>query len=327
MAAPAPATVPAAAEKAAEKPAEKPAKKRVPKADADKNKKKKKPQYGSFATYIYKVLRQVHPDTGITKKSMLIMDSFVHDILERLAREAGKLARYNKRLTITSREIQTAVRLALPGELAKHAVSEGTKAVTKFGAARAAEGDNPEAPKEKKAAKPKGEKAAKSKAPKAPKEKKAATPKADAGPRENHSRSFKAGLQFPVGRIHSMLKNNNFADRISATAPIYLAAVLEYLTAEILELAGNAANENKRIRIIPRYIQLAVRNDEELNKLLHDVTISSGGVLPNIHSVLLPPQPLSDDEKAEKKAAKAAKAAKKPSAGSGDGFYGCGGEW
>ena len=88
----------------------------------------------SYATYIYKVLKQVHPDTGISKKGMTIMDNFIHDIFERLANEAGRLARYNKRSTISSREVQTAVRLTLPGELAKHAVSEGTKAVTKYNA-------------------------------------------------------------------------------------------------------------------------------------------------------------------------------------------------
>ena len=104
----------------------------------------------------------------------------------------------------------------------------------------------------------------------------------------SQSRSKKAGLQFPVGRIHRFLKKGRYAGRIGAGSPVYLAAVIEYLTAEVLELAGNAARDNKKSRIIPRHIQLAVRNDEELNKLLHGTTIAQGGVLPNIHGVLLP---------------------------------------
>ncbi|XP_046457962.1 histone H2B.3-like [Daphnia pulex] len=98
-------------------------------AKGDKKKKRKRKE--SYAIYIYKVLKQVHPDTGISSKAMTIMNSFVNDIFERIAGESSRLAHYNKRSTITSREIQTAVRLLLPGELAKHAVSEGTKAVTK----------------------------------------------------------------------------------------------------------------------------------------------------------------------------------------------------
>jgi len=86
----------------------------------------------SYSSYIYKVLKQVHPETGISKRGMSIMNSFINDIFERLALEASRLSRYNKKSTLSSREIQTAVRLLLPGELAKHAVSEGTKAVTKF---------------------------------------------------------------------------------------------------------------------------------------------------------------------------------------------------
>src|SRR5437868_3382434 len=97
------------------------------------------------------------------------------------------------------------------------------------------------------------------------------------------SRSSRAGLQFPVGRIHRLLRKGNYAQRVGAGAPVYLAAVLEYLAAEILELAGNAARDNKKTRIIPRHLQLAIRNDEELNKLLGHVTIAQGGVLPNIH--------------------------------------------
>ena len=94
--------------------------------------KRKKTRKETYSTYIYKVLKQVHPDTGISNKAMSIMNSFVNDIFERIASEASKLATYNKRSTISSREIQTSVRLILPGELAKHAVSEGTKAVTKY---------------------------------------------------------------------------------------------------------------------------------------------------------------------------------------------------
>lgn len=105
---------------------------------------------------------------------------------------------------------------------------------------------------------------------------------------KSKSRSSRAGLQFPVGRLHRLLKKGHYSERVGSGAPVYLAAVLEYLSAEILELAGNAARDNKKTRIIPRHLQLAIRNDEELNKLLSNVTISQGGVLPNINVVLLP---------------------------------------
>ncbi|EGG11977.1 uncharacterized protein MELLADRAFT_51456 [Melampsora larici-populina 98AG31] len=108
------------------------------------------------------------------------------------------------------------------------------------------------------------------------------------GEKTSQSRSAKAGLQFPVGRIHRLLRKGHYAQRIGAGAPVYLAAVLEYLAAEILELAGNAARDNKKSRIIPRHLQLAIRNDEELNRLLGHVVISQGGVLPQIHAELLP---------------------------------------
>ena len=108
------------------------------------------------------------------------------------------------------------------------------------------------------------------------------------GDKKSTSSSAKAGLQFPVGRIGRFLKKGKYASRVGAGAPVYMAAVLEYLCAEILELAGNAARDNKKSRIVPRHLTLAVKNDEELNKLLGGVTIASGGVLPNIHAVLLP---------------------------------------
>ncbi|WMV60393.1 hypothetical protein MTR67_053778 [Solanum verrucosum] len=127
-----------AAEKAPAPAAEKSkAGKKLPKdsgaaAAGDKKKKRSKKSIETYKIYIFKVLKQVHPDIGISSKAMGIMNSFINDIFEKLAQESSRLARYNKKPTITSREIQTAVRLVLPGELAKHAVSEGTKAVTKF---------------------------------------------------------------------------------------------------------------------------------------------------------------------------------------------------
>ncbi|KAL2933355.1 Histone H2B [Bienertia sinuspersici] len=114
------------------------AEKKLPKEAAtagDKSMKKKKRSKKSVETYkiyLFKVLKQVHPDIGISSKAMSIMNSFTNDLFEKLAQESSRLARISKKPTITSREIQTAVRLVLPGELAKHAVSEGTKAVTKF---------------------------------------------------------------------------------------------------------------------------------------------------------------------------------------------------
>lgn len=102
------------------------------------------------------------------------------------------------------------------------------------------------------------------------------------------SRTKRAGLEFPVGRIERYMRKGNYAERIGAGASVYCAAVLEYLTVEVLELAGAAAHDNKRSRITPRHLQLAIRNDDELNSLLSNVTISQGGVLPNIEQVLLP---------------------------------------
>ncbi|XP_014778570.1 histone H2B, gonadal [Octopus bimaculoides] len=119
---PAPATASKGAKKASKAKATRPA--------GDKKRKRKRKE--SYSIYIYKVMKQVHPDTGISSKAMSIMNSFVNDLFERIASEASRLAHYNKRSTISSREVQTAVRLLLPGELAKHAVSEGTKAVTKY---------------------------------------------------------------------------------------------------------------------------------------------------------------------------------------------------
>ncbi|XP_034557442.1 late histone H2A.2.2-like [Notolabrus celidotus] len=112
--------------------------------------------------------------------------------------------------------------------------------------------------------------------------------KAAPKPKSSVTRSSRAGITFPVGRIHRLLRKGRYAARVGNGSAVYLAAVLEYLCAEILELAGNASRDNKKMRIAPRHILLAVKNDEELNKLLAGVTISEGGVIPNIQATLLP---------------------------------------
>jgi histone H2A len=125
------------------------------------------------------------------------------------------------------------------------------------------------------------------------------------------SRSAKAGLQFPVGRVSRYMRDLRVAKNIGAGAPVYMAAVMEYLCAELLELAGNAAKENKKLRIVPRHIQLAVRNDEELNKLLAHATIAAGGVLPSIHEALKPKKKAAKEGEEEKPKKKRAKKEKK----------------
>jgi len=137
------------------------------------------------------------------------------------------------------------------------------------------------------------------------KKKRGAPKKTDTGTKERkhrgkvQSKSNRAGLIFPVGRLMRHLKEGQFARRVGVGAPVYMAAVLEYLTAEILELAGNACRDNKKQRISPRHIMLAIRNDEEINKLLKDVHIAQGGVMPNILAPLLPPGEEEKDEKKE----------------------------
>jgi histone H2A len=118
------------------------------------------------------------------------------------------------------------------------------------------------------------------------------------------TRSARAGLQFPVGRISRYLREGPYTDRVGKNAPVYMAAVLEYMAAEVLELAGNTARENKRSRIMPRHIQLAILNDTELealNRVLMQATLSEGGVEPNIHSILLPKYSKKNRRKQSKK--------------------------
>jgi len=206
---------------------------------------KRKKDFSSFDTYIQKVLKQVHPDTGIKGEAMVEMNNFIKAVLYDIMRVVNLLTDQNDKKTVTSREVQSAVMAAIPGELGRHSVAEGTKAVTKFNSARDGKG----------------------------------------------SMSLKAGLQFPVTRIKNRwMKKLASAPRVGNTAAVYLAAVLEYLVAEILELAGNATRDNDRVRINDRDILLAAQNDEELNKLTKNM-VMAGGVIPNIHQQLLPKKP------------------------------------
>ncbi|XP_040501115.1 histone H2B type 1-C/E/F/G/I isoform X2 [Ursus maritimus] len=206
-------------------------KKAVTKAQKKDGKKRKRSRKESYSVYVYKVLKQVHPDTGISSKAMGIMNSFVNDIFERIAGEASRLAHYNKRSTITSREIQTAVRLLLPGELAKHAVSEGTKAVTKI----------PEPAKSAPAPK-KGSKKAVTKAQKKD------------GKKRKRSRKESYSVY-----VYKVLKQVHPDTGISSKAMGIMNSFVNDIFERIAGEASRLAHYNKRSTITSREIQTAVR--------------------------------------------------------------------
>lgn len=169
---------------------------------------------------------------------MSVVDSMIKEIMGKLIAEATELASINSRATLSAREIQAAVRLCLPNAIAKHAVSEGTKAVTKFTMS------------------------------------------------QNGPKSTRAGIIFPVSFFNNELQKRS-GKRVSKISSVYLASALEYLGAEVLELAGNAAKDSSTQRITPRHILLAIRSDPELDQVFKG-TVPNGGVIPTIHKCLLP---------------------------------------
>jgi histone H3/H4 len=213
----------------------------------------------NFAPYIKKVLRRIHPDIGLTTDATVQLNALINIVGGRIAEKASFLSSSemaSKVLkkkkgggTCTTRGIQAGVRLVIPGYLADHVISEGTKAVTKYAALS---GPGP------------------------------------AGQRRKPvRRESKAGLQFSVPRAEKLLRSKH-CGRVGGGAGVYLAVVLEHIAAEFLDLSGSSARYHRRARITVRDLQLVTSNDVELSKLTQDWNWSGGGVIPNIHSVLLP---------------------------------------
>lgn len=200
----------------------------------------------NFDLAIHRVLKQVHTDnTNITEAAVRSLNLLGHNLADRICQSASKLALKANMKTISSREIQTAVKLVLPGALAKHAITHGMKAITKYASSTT------------------GTKA------------------------QPISRMTRAGLVLSPALAERILRSKTTSARVGETASVYFAAVLEYIFAEVLELAGNAAKDTKKVRITPRHLFFAVKGDEELNHLFKNASLAAG-VFPGIHAVLLP---------------------------------------
>jgi len=212
-----------------------------------------------FDIYIRKVGRQVHSDTNVSNDFLNQTNRIIVRLGEKIAEKAFQLTEKEDRKTIDGREIQSATRLIIPGELTKHAVSEGTKAVTKYGSAD------------------RGNK------------------------RKRKSNSKKAGLQFSVSRCKQFLKKYN--KKIGSSAPVYLAAVLEYITAELIELSGNVARDNRRSTMKIRDLYLAIENDHELNDMIHrlNMGITGGGNTVHVEDAVIKAYKNSKKKKPKKK--------------------------
>jgi histone H3/H4 len=211
----------------------------------------------SFKSYIHRVLKSVHPDTNITKDAINSTDGILRVVATRVSNYAQLLTQGTEKKTLSAAEVQSAVRAVFPTELGKHAVNEGTAAVTKYTAAL-------------------GEKT-----------------EGKDGKSQPQMRETRAGLQFSVSLAEKYIRGfGQIKYNIGAGAPVYLAAVLEYFTGDLMELAGGACKEAKRHNITVRHLFLAVNGDPELGSLLSDlnVRILGGGVMPNINDALLAPK-------------------------------------
>jgi histone H2A len=212
---------------------------------------RRRSSYESFDVYIRRVLKQVHPSTKINSNALVMVDFMIDELIRLVGITVTDLLLLHRRKTVTAREIEAVVQLVLPGELAKHATAEGAKALQKYrsGVTKSS---------------------------------------AEKGARNGHSKSFRSGIVFPVTRTQKRLARHvGGKARNGSGAGVYLAAVIEYLVAEVLELAGNLARDLKKTRISDRNILLAIKKDNELSHLTRHWVLQ-GGVLPGIHSALLP---------------------------------------
>jgi histone H2A len=211
----------------------------------------KKRDYTSLATYIRKVLKQVHPESGIRSETIEEVQRLVEILAHKIMLASNELLQLTESKSLNSRAIQTAVKLVLSGYLARESVSQGTKAVTIYNSNISAD-------------------------------------KEESGRKAPVSMAKKAELQFSPTRIEKLfIRPQMSVGILRKTASVYLTAVLEYITAEILEIGGNVAKEYKVVQITPRHLLLAIKGDEELNELFKDTTLP-GGVVPEIHESLLP---------------------------------------
>lgn len=238
-----------------------------------------------FETYVFKLLKTIHPDSRISAKCTYQLNEIMVLLATKISECAHQFVALQNYQTVTSREIQSAVRTILPEQLQKHAISKGTVAVTRYNA-DVVEADNhpvnQEVPKKK-----------------------------SFGGGKNHKKperaEHKAGIIFPGARCKRLIKSITKC-RVGMGAPVYLAAVLEYICAEILELSGNAARDTKKSTIKTRHLFLVAANDQELTALFnkYNIEFNGGGVIPRIRDELIP-----RDDKPKKKAKASSKASYK----------------